>query len=844
MFDLSFVRKRLGGRGQRPATARKTRRARLALEALDSRVLLSVTSSFSAASGVLTVAGYDLDNTIVVSRDAAGAILVNGAPVAGVTVANTSRILLNGGAGNDVLTLDETNGGLPLATLDGGAGNDVLTGGAVADAPGTLLTGDTLLGGAGDDTINGGAGDDFINGGPGNDTLFGGTGNDRFSWSPGDGNDTVDGQAGNDLLGFFGGAGNDNIAVSANGTRARLTRDVDGVTMDLNSLEAVDVIPLGGADTVTVNDLTGTGVVVLNIALGADAFHDGDGQADTVILNGTNGNDNVAIVGSTAGSPSLNVVGLPAQVNITDSEPTDRLAVNTLGGFDRVNTAFLDAGVIGLTVDLGDGQGVGVTTTTALSTSTATAVFGQPVTLTATVTSAAGVPTGTVFFLDGDAVLGTAQVDASGQATLAPPLVVGNHALTASYVGTGNFANSASAAAAVTVSPAATTVALTSSANPAAAGQAVTFTATVAAVAPVAGVPTGMVTFKDGDVVLGVVPVSPFSGVAALRTTFAAAGGHAITAVYSGNATLLGSAQALTENVNAPAPDTTTTLRTSTAAAVFGHTETLTAAVTSPAGVPSGTVVFKDGNTQLGIAQVDANGQAMVAVSLGVGTHALTATFVSNAFPGSTSAAVGVTVSPASTAVALASSVNPAATGQAVTFTAAVTTVTPGSGRPTGTVTFKDGAVILGAVTVGADGTAKLTTSFAAAGGHAITAVYSGAPNFAGNSQALTEQVNAPTTTQATTTALLASANPAVVGHAVTFTATVRGPAGAGTPTGTVSFFVANTLVARVTLDANGQARLTGSFSGTGQFAIRAVYSGDPRFTSSSQLLTEQVNRS
>src|SRR5262249_56645223 len=115
----------------------------------------AVPSTLSAATGVLTVAGDDLDNTIVVSRDAAGAILVNGAPVAGVTVANTSKILVTGGAGNDVLTMDETNGGLPQTSLDGGAGNDVLTGGAVADVPGLISGFDTLLGGAGGDRDNG-----------------------------------------------------------------------------------------------------------------------------------------------------------------------------------------------------------------------------------------------------------------------------------------------------------------------------------------------------------------------------------------------------------------------------------------------------------------------------------------------------------------------------------------------------------------------------------------------------------------------------------------------------------------------------------------------------------------
>src|SRR5262249_40150250 len=151
-------------------------------------------------------------------------------------------------------------------------------------------------------------------------------------------------------------------------------------------------------------------------------------------------------------------------------------------------------------------------------------------------------------------------------------------------------------------------------------------------------------------------------------------------------------------------------------------------------------------------------------------------------FADSTSAAVTETVNRAATTVALGSSVNPATTGQAVTFTARVAVIAPGAGAPTGTVTFKDGNGVLGTAAVGPDGTATLTTIFAAAGGHVITAVYSGDSNFVGSSQALTERVNAPTR-KATTLALFASASPVVVGQAVTFTATVRGPAGTGTPT-------------------------------------------------------------
>jgi Bacterial Ig-like domain (group 3)/FG-GAP-like repeat len=299
-------------------------------------------------------------------------------------------------------------------------------------------------------------------------------------------------------------------------------------------------------------------------------------------------------------------------------------------------------------------------------------------------------------------------------------------------------------------------------------------------------------------------------------------------------------------NTAAPvtAAPTTTTLSTSLATAVVGQFETLTATVTSPAGTPIGTVFFRDGNTLLGSAPLDGAGRATLPTSLFVGTHALTASFFGvSGFADSDSAAVAVTVNPAATTLTLGSSVNPAVTGQAVTFSARVAAVAPGAGTPTGTVTFRDGNVVLGTVAVGTGGKATFTTSFAATGGHTITAVYSGAPIFLGSSQSLTEQVNAAPTRKATTLALFASANPVVVGQAVTFTATVRDPSGTGKPTGTVTFFVGNTVVARVALDANGQARIRGSFSAAGLFTIRAVYSGDADFDASSQSLIEQVNR-
>ena len=126
-------------------------------------------ATFSPTAGVLTVFGDALNNTITVSRNAAGNLLVNGGAVAitggTATVANTSLIQVFGQGGNDVITLNEANGALPKANLFGGIGNDTLTGGS---------GGDMLFGQGGNDTLLGKGGFDFLFGGTENDTLTGG----------------------------------------------------------------------------------------------------------------------------------------------------------------------------------------------------------------------------------------------------------------------------------------------------------------------------------------------------------------------------------------------------------------------------------------------------------------------------------------------------------------------------------------------------------------------------------------------------------------------------------------------------------------------------------------------
>src|SRR5205085_1077107 len=152
------------------------------------------------------------------------------------------------------------------------------------------------IGSAGADKLIGGDGNDTITGGRGDDVAMLGAGDDTFLWNPGDGSDTVEGEAGKDKLLFNGANVSEKIDISANGSRVRFTRDVANITMDLNGVERIDFNALGGADRITVGDLTGTDLTQVNLNLSATGGA-GDGAADTVVVNGTKGADSIQVLG-------------------------------------------------------------------------------------------------------------------------------------------------------------------------------------------------------------------------------------------------------------------------------------------------------------------------------------------------------------------------------------------------------------------------------------------------------------------------------------------------------------------------------------------------------------------
>jgi Ca2+-binding RTX toxin-like protein len=256
-----------------------------------------------------------------------------------VTVSNaegaSDSLAVRGLGGDDGLDASNVDANVINVALDGGTGND------------------TLLGSQGNDTLFGGDGNDFVQGNRGNDTALLGAGDDVFVWNPGDGSDTVEGQDGNDELLFFGTNVAERFDFSANGSRVLLTRDVGTITMDLNSVEFTELRTLGGADTVTVGDLTGTDLTGIELALRGPNGGP-DGAADAITVNGTQGADAVFVGGDGGGA---RVTGLHTTVNIFDQDRAlDTLTVNGQGGDDVINSQSLRTGAIPFTANGGDGN--------------------------------------------------------------------------------------------------------------------------------------------------------------------------------------------------------------------------------------------------------------------------------------------------------------------------------------------------------------------------------------------------------------------------------------------------------------------------------------------------------
>jgi len=381
----------------------------------------------------------------------------------------------------------------------------------------------------------------------------------------------------------------------------------------------------------------------------------------------------------------------------------------------------------------------GEATTTVATSSTNPSSFGQSITLSATIQPAlGGNATGTVTFMDGTSTLGTSSVSSNIAQVSVSTLGVGAHSITAKYSGDANYLSSTSSAFTQTVNQGAATTSVSSSLNPSAFGQSVTFRASVQTTS---GTPTGTVTLMDGSTSIGTTSLS--GGTAQFTIGGLSLGSHSITATYSGDANFSGSTSSvLTEVVNQAT--TTTSLSTSANPSSYGQAVTFTASVLpSSGGSPSGSVKFLDGTVQIGSAVLSGGVASFTtsATALNAGSHSVTASYSGDAdFTGSNSSPLSQTVNSVATTTALASNQNPSVASQTVTFTATVSSSV--SGAQSGTVNFYlDGSTTPAQSSAVSGNTATFSTSSLSASNHTVSAAFvSTNPNYQGSSSTTLKQ--------------------------------------------------------------------------------------------------------
>jgi large repetitive protein len=476
-----------------------------------------------------------------------------------------------------------------------------------------------------------------------------------------------------------------------------------------------------------------------------------------------------------------------------------------------------------------------IATATTLSADHNPIFAGATLNLTAVVTVVGGVTpvplTGKVAFSEGTTRYGSVVLDATGHATLAlSTLSAGTHSLVADYRGSTDYAISSSTILVQVVQSTDSTIILSSAAATTLAGEPTALTANVTTGT---GIPTGMVTFKDGGATIGLATLNA-QGSANFTTSILAVGVHTLTAAYGGDTSYNPSSSAILKQTIILA--TPALILTGPATPVdAGNTFAVTVAFSSNGIVPTSTLTLRDGTIAIASQTISADGTFTFSnLNLSLGTHSITAVYAGDADnAAATSPAIAVIVQLAPTATSLSSSANPSTLGQKVTFTATVSSASPNPGGP---VNFLDGATSIGSSTLNAGGTANLSTSALTFGAHTITAVYQGDTNHATSTSALlSEQIVVPSTE-----ALSSSANPAVYGVNVVFTARITGSA-SKSATGSIVFRDGASTLGTSVLDATGTATFDPPSLAVGSHTISASYVGDTSYASTSANLVQTI---
>ncbi|HYM78209.1 MAG TPA: Ig-like domain repeat protein [Candidatus Dormibacteraeota bacterium] len=399
------------------------------------------------------------------------------------------------------------------------------------------------------------------------------------------------------------------------------------------------------------------------------------------------------------------------------------------------------------------GSTVGVLINTASYTGTAATMVAsvnpssvdQAVTFTATVKTIAGtLPDGEMItFKNGVTILGTVPLRAGTASLTTSALPVGTLNITAKYAYDGTYGASVAQVSQVVkaVRGYGTVLSLSASPNPASVYQAVTVTA--ALTSSHGTIPDGqVVTFYDHAAVVATAPI--IGGVATFVTSSLTAKTHPIKALYPGDATFKSSSRTVQEVVNGFQPYITF-WDSSPNPSTYGQPVSLHVTV-FPSFPPqlnvTGTVKFVWDRFTIGSATLSSayfGSEAFFTTStLNAGSFPLRAVYSGDdENAGATSGILNQVVLQTTSAATLTSSANPSALGQAVTFTAKITSPTVTAKGP---VTFAAGNTVLGTAQL-SWGKAKLTTSSLPAGTTTVTVTYEGDSNIARSTASVAQVV-------------------------------------------------------------------------------------------------------
>jgi polygalacturonase/sugar lactone lactonase YvrE len=458
--------------------------------------------------------------------------------------------------------------------------------------------------------------------------------------------------------------------------------------------------------------------------------------------------------------------------------------------------------------------------------SPASPVYGQPVTLSATVSGSSVTPTGTVVFTV-DASTYSASLVNGAASVIVSGLNAGSHSVSAAYTSTNGYAPATSSPATLVVSQASSATTISANPNPAAQGKPETLTATVTGT----GQPTGTVAFLSGTTTLCTSALNN-AGVATCMFAPSVSSALALSARYQGDTNHTGSSANLTLNVY----DTAISLQFASTQLTYPGATNVTACVAGATkAAPTGTVQIDDGATKLTTLTLGGNGCAYWYISPGLnaGSHAISAVYSGdkNNPPGASSPTV-LTVSPVpvNMSVSCWNSSFPYGGNYQCTIN-----VSSNAGSAQGNITYSyDGGAPVPVPL--SSGNAQFTITKPLVGNQSVTIAYAQQTNYA----AATPKTESFTVTPAPVNVQLTpSTYYTTTGTNVTFSVSVASSS-AGPPSnnGAVSFYDGSTLLATVPVNSSGQASYSTSTLAVGRQTITGTYAGGTNYASGSSSAT------